>query len=493
MRMARKTFLGIQGVLLNAILLAGFGLAADVDYFADNGFDNSLATMQHPCAEYYNGKTYIAYQGPHEDAYVCVYDHQAKKWQGPVLAGVSPMGNAADPTSRGEADNHGRPALIVDGQGYVHLIFGGHGGQPSLGKNLFGAPGKGKQTHVVTTRAEDISTWKILDNVDPFGTYSQFVKMDDGDIYLFYRHGSHWSDWVYQKSTDNCRTFAQPVSILKHKTQKADANVHDSWYAWFAKGKGATIVGMYVYHPCLAVGHTSRRSNTYYMKMNCGDESWENVSGRTLSVPVTKEHADEMTLVYNSGTARCNHGICAVDDSGAPHLFFRYDKGQVRYTRWLGDAWQEPRPMSADAGSRDGDMIVESPTEVRLLLSGAKQGGGGEACWWSTKDGGKTWSKEGCVISSNTVSYNLGAFVRNFNSEGQVVIEERDPASPNLYRKMFLWGSKGLVGRSAEEAAQMAEHLKNMVAAQPHDEQDRADRAKRAARKRAKKAAANDE
>ena len=71
----------------------------------------------------------------------------------------------------------------------------------------------------------------------PSAPYSQFVKMDDGDIYLFYRHGSHRSDWVYQKSSDNCRTFAPPVSLLKHKAQESDPNMHDAWYAWFEKGR----------------------------------------------------------------------------------------------------------------------------------------------------------------------------------------------------------------------------------------------------------------
>ena len=490
---ARTTALAMHTVLLNSLLVTGAGMAAEVNYFADNGFDSALATMQHPCAEYHNGKTYIAYSGPHEDAYVCVYDHGAKKWQGPVLAGVNPMGHATDPTSHGEADNHGRPALIVDGQGYVHLIFGGHGGHFSLGRNLLGTPGQGKQTHVVTSKPEDISSWKILENVDPFGTYSQFVKMDDGDIYLFYRHGSHRSDWVYQKSVDDCRSFAPPVSVLKHKAQNSDPNTHDAWYAWFTKGQGHTIVVMYVYHPCRVVGHNSRRSNVYYMKMNCRDESWENVLGHALSVPVTKEDADDKTLVYDSGKTRCNHGICAVDQSGAPHLFFRYEKGQVRYTRWLGNAWQEPMPIAQDAGNQDGDMIVESPTEVRLLLEGSKQGGGGEVCWWRTKDGGKTWNKEKSIISSSSASYKIGAFVRDANAQGQVVIEEHDPASPHLYRKLFLWGSDGLVGRSAEDAARMAEQLKKIIAAQPNDEAGRIERAERAARKRAKKAQSDDE
>ena len=215
-----------------------FPVAKAVDYFSDNGFSNPIATMQHPCAEYYNGTTYIAYSGPHEDPYVCAYTHASGRWFGPVRAGENLIGKTPDPVDKKEVDDHGRPALIIDGEGYIHLVFGGHGGHWEYGNNTLGKPGKGKQTHVVSKRPEDISAWEVLDNISPFGTYSQFVKMEDGDIYLFYRHGSHRSNWVYQKSADNCRTFTSPVSVLLHKAQDSDPNIHDAWYAWFENGNG---------------------------------------------------------------------------------------------------------------------------------------------------------------------------------------------------------------------------------------------------------------
>lgn len=433
--------------------------AATVDYFADNGFDAAVNPLQHPCAEYFNGKTYIAYQGPHEDAYVCVYDHATRQWQGPVRAGASTLeekaarGHSPAREGRGGPDNHGRPALVVDGRGYVHLIFGGHGGWHELGENLYGTPGSGRQTHVVTTTPEDITSWEVRDNVDPFGTYSQFVKIEDGNIYLFYRHGSHCSDWVYQKSTDNCVTFSPPVSILKHKVQAADPNTHDSWYAWFTKGKGDTVIVMYVYHPCLEVNHTKQRVNAYYMKMDCVDETWENVSGTSLRLPVTKESADALTLVYDSGTVKVNHGVCRMDDTGAPHLFFRQSGASVAYTRWLGNAWQKPTTVSPASGSQDGDMLVVSPTEVRLLLDGGRPGrSGGEVCWWKTIDGGLSWKKESTIVSSDTMHYKVSAFVRNPSADGQIVVEEHDPASTDLYRRLFFWGGSGFVGRPEEGA-----------------------------------------
>ncbi len=58
----------LWGMVLGCAIRAGaIALAADVDFFTDNGFDNAVASIQYPSAEQFNGKTYIAYQGPHED------------------------------------------------------------------------------------------------------------------------------------------------------------------------------------------------------------------------------------------------------------------------------------------------------------------------------------------------------------------------------------------------------------------------------------------
>ena len=223
---AAATLIVFISMAFSACNLPGAGSDSDpqdqqqdvpTDYFTDQGFGNPLGYIQQPCAEYYKGVTYVAFQGSHEDAYVCSYNHDKQQWTGPIRAGVSMMGKTPDPVDNDQVDNHGRPALVVDNEGYIHLCFGGHGGYEWLGENQFGRPGKGKQTHVVSKRPEDISEWKELEDVSPFGTYNQFIKMDNGDIYLFYRHGSHKSDWVYQKSTDNGRTFEKEVPVLKSK------------------------------------------------------------------------------------------------------------------------------------------------------------------------------------------------------------------------------------------------------------------------------------
>ena len=174
---------------------------------------NPLAVVQHPAGIHHNGVTYVSYQGPLEDPYVASYNHATGEWKGPFKAGVSAMGK--DPTRR--PDNHGKPTMLIDNAGYIHVFFGGHGGIPEIhGDNPLGNHHYGENKHSVSKRPLDITEWEELDTIPPFGTYNQALKMDNGDIYLFYRHGAHRSDWVYQKSSDNGRTFEPPVSFLKH-------------------------------------------------------------------------------------------------------------------------------------------------------------------------------------------------------------------------------------------------------------------------------------
>jgi len=200
--------------LLASCMIAGCSTAAinsadkangkKVDHFAENGFGNAVSIVQHPAGIFKDGITYVTYQGPLEDPYIAAYNHETNEWTGPYKAGVSIMGK--DPSRK--IDNHGKPSMIIDDAGYIHLFFGGHGGVPDIhGDNPLGNHHYGENKHVVSKRPLDISEWEELDTIPPFGTYNQVIKMDNGDIYLFYRHGAHRSDWVYHVSTDNGRNF----------------------------------------------------------------------------------------------------------------------------------------------------------------------------------------------------------------------------------------------------------------------------------------------
>ncbi|QDT60524.1 hypothetical protein SV7mr_30470 [Stieleria bergensis] len=455
----------IQAILVTLLLFLTLPLAAQpVEYFTDNGYGNPVATMQHPSGEFINGSTYLAYQGPHEDPYVVAYHHDSKSWAGPFKAGINVMGQEQDAQdSHDKVDNHGKPAMIIDAKGYIHLAFGGHGGSRGLGlgNNNQGAAGRGKQTHVVSKKPYDITEWEALDNISPFGTYSQFIKMDNGDIYLFFRHGSHQSDWVYQRSTDHGRTFADPLSVLKSKPQPQDPDTMDAWYAWFEKGLGDTITASYVYHPCNKRGrHSKDRHNTYYMQMNTADATWTNAPGQTLAMPILKEYADENTLMFDTHGGRANHGTCRVDENGAPHVFFRHDDGHVRYYRWLGDKWQQPVTVLPGNKSQDGDMIVHSPMHISLLLR-YKNTAGSHVGYFNSTDGGLTWQKAPSLLSAKNIAYNpISSIVRNAHPNARVMLSSNAYGQVHQYRNMVLLGDQGPVTRPKQEASNLGNRLK---------------------------------
>jgi hypothetical protein len=409
--------------------------------------------MQHPAGEYYEGVTYVAYQGPLEDPYVASYDHAAGEWSGPFKAGASIMGK----TPGAKIDNHGKPALIVDGDGYIHLVFGGHGGLPSHGTNELGNTHKGQQIHVVSKRPRDISEWEVLDNISPFGTYNQFVKMNNGDIYLFYRHGAHRSNWVYQKSTDNGRSFAPPVSVLKTAPRTDDPGVEDSWYAWFTNGQDNDIIVTYNYHRHLGANHTGERHNAYYMEMDTDGGSWRNVSGERLTVPVTKDYADEMTLVADTGDLWTVRGTTDLDPAGKPHVTVEVGEGmglnhggpkQINHYRWTGEEW-------SGGGSTDlpisavGDLQVSSPQEVSLLL------GGDEVAWWHSTDSGQSFTKGETLISHERTRFALTSMIRNAHPDARIIAAGNNRADKNDFRELYLLGDNGPIKRAKADADQV--------------------------------------
>lgn len=454
------------GALLCALggLLAGsISLAADVPYFTDNGYGNPVSTMQHPEGEYFQGVTYVTFQGPHEDPYVAAYNHITGQWLGPVRVGVNTMGKSPDQIDPGELDNHGRPALFIDGQGYIHVVFGAHGGDPVYGVDRFGTPGKGRLTHVISTQPDEISTWKTYYLTSPFATYTQWVRTPNGDLYLFYRHGSHRSDWVYQKSVDGGRTFAPEVSVLKSKISSFSRTTHDAWYAWFDNGKGNTITAHYVYHPCADFpNHTSMRENLYYMQMDGRDGSWTNVQGAPLALPVTKEYADQHTIILNSGKNKTHRGVAHVDPAGNPQIIFALRR-KLYFVRWLGHAWQAPVPVEAAGQGRLGlgDFIVDSSTRIRALLT-SNHDGVGEVGWWNSDDGGLTWTKGRVLLAVKGSSFVATSFIRYANPDALMVVSETVHGQGNLYHHLYLIGDKGPIGRPAAGASNLGDRLQKL-------------------------------
>ena len=436
-------------------------LETDVDYFTDNGFGNAVALVQHPSGVYYKGITYVAYQGTLEDPYVASYNHATKQWKGPYKAGISEQGK--DPNRKKRIDNHGKPAILIDDAGYIHIAFGGHGGTPADGKNQLGNHHYGKNLHAVSKKPLDISSWETLDNVSLFGTYSQFIKMDNGDMYLFYRHGAHRSNWVYQKSTDNGVTFDAPVSFLKHK-RRQDIEAEDSWYPWVSRGNNDDIIIAFDYHICRdnknsqdERGHIPERHNLYYMVFDTKTGAWKNVKNEPLEMPLTKEMADEKTLIKYIADDWTFQGVTDVDPNGNPHVIVmvgaeigekRSGQKRIQHFSWNGQEWIQSENANLPKG--DGDLQVKSTKEVSIYLESKTKDGFGEISRWDSFDAGASFKKGTVLLSRKKSGFVISALIDNPHPDARIIVGEKEEGTD--FVKMYLLGDNGPVKRKQREA-----------------------------------------
>lgn len=424
-----------------------------VNYFSNNAFGNPIVGYN---GEYYKGVTYVAYQGEKEDPYVVAYNHKKNQWIGPYKAGASLLGKS----NNKKIDNHGKPTLVVDGEGYIHIVFGGHGGTKQFGENTLGNYNGGKQIHVVTKNPMDISSWVEVDNLTPFATYSQFLKFDNGDIYLFYRHGAHRSNWVYQVSKDNCRTFSPKVSVLKAKPTNPTedcSDVWDSWYPSFERGNGNDIIVSYNYHVCKnMVPHYSERNNCYYMTFDTDKNKWYNIIGEELKLPITKEYSDKMTLAINTSDKWIQNGTTCLNNSGFPYLSFYQGEADgtphggpkhlmIHY--WTGKEWIGGKTNLPNLAR--GEMKIAQMNKVQFLI-GYSQGEFGEVAWWSNIENKNEFTKKQVLINETGAGFTLANFIRNAHPDARIVATQKIKGSH--YSRIFLLGDKGPILRQKVEA-----------------------------------------
>jgi hypothetical protein len=431
-----------------------------VDYFADNGFGNAVAVVQHPAGVYHDGVTYVCYQGPLEDPYVASYNHETKEWKGPFKAGISEMGK--DPNRK--IDNHGKPSIMIDDAGYIHITFGGHGGTKEYGENPLGNHHYGKNKHVVSKTPLNISSWEELDNISPFGTYNQFMKMDNGDVYLFYRHGAHRSNWVYQKSTDNGRTFDEPISFLKHKRRK-DLEAEDSWYPWITKGKNNELLVVFDYHLCSdaskktkGLGHIAKRYDVYYMVFNTKTNEWKNIKDESLAIPVTREEADAKALVARTPNNWTFQGVVDLAPDGNPHIGMTIGKeieGARRsapktmyHFKWDGTEWIHS--INAGLPKGNGDLEVLSANEIDFYVEAEDENDFGEVARWISTDGGETFSKTKVLLKKSKANFAISALIENPHPDARIIVAQHQPGTK--FKNMYLLGDNGAVRRNKNEA-----------------------------------------
>ncbi|MDQ8198644.1 BNR-4 repeat-containing protein [Pelagicoccus enzymogenes] len=339
----------------------------------DGHFSDNLPNNTHTGSTLFvDGKVYVSYEGHLTDPYIASFDVENHVWDGPYKAGHSTLSKNGR-----KIDSHGRPALQVNGDGHFHIVFGGHGGEWEDGLNpmSFDTPhAGGRMLHVATEKPGDISSWIQKDDISPFASYTKIMKMGNGDIYFFTRAGTHKSPWIYYKMENGSQTFGEPVKITWPTISEGDPVDVDTFYINPKKVSDTEILITFLWHICnFREIHNKvhySRINTYYMKLDTSDDTFYNVEGKKLEVPITKKIADTYALAYDSeATGETSFSTEPLPDQdgkpSAAYIALGQGYREWRMVQYQDAEWVHSLPMP---GTESRTLIDENGKPVKRIF-----------------------------------------------------------------------------------------------------------------------------
>lgn len=187
---------------------------------------------------------------------------------------------------------------------------------------------------------------------------------------------------------------------------------------------GTKVGTAFNYHPNAFQGDPSRkglnwRTNIYYVETDDMGKTWRDVSGQSLSVPLTERQNPALAVEYESQGLLAYLQDLNFDKRGGPvilHTVARHwepgpEHGirEWRVAHWTGREWALRAIAASDNNYDTGCLHIEEDGTWRII--GPTETGpqahnpGGEMAVWVSKDEGKTWNKVRDVTRSSVFNH----------------------------------------------------------------------------------------
>ena len=346
----------------------------------------------------FEGKTHVVWQDAKEGGgyfnMIRSLDHETGKWSEPVTL------------NRGK-DNHARPVIAVDREGYLHVVLSGHNSPVTYRRSV---------------KPNDASEWTKAETVGN-GTYPVVTCTTDGTLLVTMRASPRWNGVdLFVKEPGKAWTKSSKLVIRDPKMPGYAG--YQTGFAWGPEHKMLHfVVDFYEsYHTYKARG---AHQAVCYMRSPDGGKTWQKAYGDSVKLPARPEDMD--ILGRHIGPGRNDlpppvilaQGSLVVDRKGVPHVLYishQEKPGQVviaspaatgtwqrRFIHELPNAWPEHRPIGCrGAFTIDAEGNEFALLELKPLSKGWKEGKpsrslkfseeGKKLVWVYTKDGGKNYS-----------------------------------------------------------------------------------------------------
>ena len=282
---------------------------------------------------------------------VSAYNIKKKTWTGPVMASKSGLG----------ADQHGNPSICIDGNGYLHIFFGSHGGP---------------MKHVRSAAPYDLRRWEDMPSPTRRATYPQSMRMADNSIYLFYRAGGHLEPWSLRISKDNGRTWSAPQPIIEMRRNFPDQKAA-SYNAFVPGADYRTVHCFWVYKDDNPRGNKRKyqglregvyRYNLYYSKRTA-EGKWLAADGTGISnLPINKRFSDEHAMVFDSVEEFTKPTRIVIDQDDTPYIRFKHGVRDVKPNKVIVPYQDKFASLEYGKWQVHEDMSNQWPELVKCLL-----------------------------------------------------------------------------------------------------------------------------
>jgi hypothetical protein len=162
-----------------------------------------------------------------------------------------------------------------------------------------------------------------------------------------------------------------------------------------------------------------KRTNLYLLQTDDLGETWRNVAGEPVVVPLSKPQNPALVRDYQAEKRLVYIHDLNLDRDGRPVVLYTTaasfqpgPPGDPRWwtvAHWTGKAWEYCELARANHNYTTGALYVEDrqwriigPTETGPQPIGA----GGEVAVWTSKDEGKTWTKQRDATRRSPMNHN---------------------------------------------------------------------------------------
>ncbi|MEZ6097203.1 MAG: BNR-4 repeat-containing protein [Pirellulaceae bacterium] len=192
------------------------------------------------------------------------------------------------------------------------------------------------------------------------------------------------------------------------------------------------------------------RTNLYYMESPDGGNTWQNIHGETLEVPLTEIDNVALAVEMQSKDELAYLKDLKFDSNGNPVMLYvashDYHSGPQdpprswRITCWNGKTWVTNSICPTDSNYDSGELWLKSKDQWLLLAPttpGPQQfNPGGEVCIWESNDQGATWRQIRKLTEGSEMNHSYVRTVLNAHPDMVAIWADgnaREPSHSRLY------------------------------------------------------------